>query len=121
MVYRVTKKFTVKPEYADSLDHSTMEEFKTNVMQLDEKGESDYIQVLKDANIDGWAEKESDHIAARNRKTESFDAEEKAYIVSRDWDSIDQWNDHVKFHIESSSDEVFKIYYDESIISQEEI
>ena len=115
MTYTVTKRFNVKEEFASTLEHSTMNDFKANVMRINEFTEADYVDALRNANIPDWDEKESAYILARARKTESFDLDTKTYIVSREWDSIDQWNDHLRFHELSAVPDEFTTHYVQSI------
>lgn len=115
MTYTVTKRFNIKEEFASTLEHSTMADFKANVMRINEFSEADYIDALRNAGIPDWAEKESAYILARSRKTESFDSDTKTYIVSRDWDSIDQWEDHLRFYKLSAIPDEFTKYYVQNI------
>ena len=119
MTYTVTKKFKIKAEYADTIAHSTMEEFKSNVMLMDDLTDDQYIDLLRAANIPLWNEKEAEFLKARSNKVESFDAETKEYTVTRTWDSLEQWAEYSSCIAEANLQatvEQLGLYYDEEIV-----
>lgn len=116
MSYTVSKKFKIRPEYAFEIPHSTLEEFKENVLMESTKNEEYYIQKLRDANMDGWSEREAEFVAVRANKNESFDEETKEYTVTRTWDSFEQWQDYSDYVQEANLINEFVVYHTEELL-----
>ena len=114
MTHIVAKKYVIKPEYADSVPHSTLEEFKANVLQHgpnDEKGEDYYISKIRSLNLPGWAEREAEFVLARSSIVESFDESTKELTITRTWDSLMQWIDYSDFITAANLEEEFVVLY----------
>ena len=114
MTYTVKRKYVIKPEYADSTPHSTLEEFKANVLQIGvfgEKGEEYYVSRIRSLNLEGWDEREAEFSAARANKVEFFNESTKELIIVRTWDSIDQWLDYNKFISSANLEDEFVVLY----------
>lgn len=114
MTYTVKRKYVIKPEYADSISHSTLEEFKANVLQHGangEKGEEYYVSRIRSLNLEGWDEREAEFLAARANKVESFDESTKELTIVRTWDSIEQWFDYIQIISLANLEDEFVVLY----------
>lgn len=121
MTYRVIKNFNIAPAYSDELEYSTLAAFKENVMRIYDYTEENYLQHLDNAGIVDWDQKREAYILARERKTESFDEETKTYTVIRDWDSLEQWEDHRHFSILNQGLAEFDELYIQTLVLAEEV